>query len=181
MLPPFITTHLSQTFHHCCCCLISCFMPFFKWFAPKKTQVLQLEPHSPSLYSKVQGTTLPFKHPSKGFGLATHSLLKMDEQNISDRFRNTICKFPLIIISIIRFPVLHFASHMVKKVTTHLYTSRQHRVPSDPGASCAQSQAIMKRFPLLIVQYYWERKGSDQPLLLPAKLTHFSSPFANRK
>ncbi|KAL2301840.1 hypothetical protein Nmel_011240 [Mimus melanotis] len=39
----------------------------------------------------------------------------------------------------------------------------------------------MKRFPLLTVQYYWERKSSDQPPLLPAQLTNFSSPFADRK
>lgn len=153
MLPPFITTHLSQTLHHCCCCLISCLMPFFKWFSSKRTQALELEPHSPLLYSKAQGTTLPFKHPSKGFGLATHPLLKMDEQNISGRFRNTICKFLLIIISITRFPVLQFAFHTVKNINKPSLYFQTTQSSNDPRASCAHHKAIMKRFPLLTVQY----------------------------
>lgn len=57
-----------------------------------------------------------------------HPLLKMDEHSMSGRFRNTICKFPFIIISITSFPILQFASQKVKNLTSHHYTSRQHRV-----------------------------------------------------
>lgn len=79
------------------------------------------------LYSKVQGTTLPFKHPSKGLGLVTHLLLEMDEHSISGRFRYNL-QVSTNLIFITRFRILQFASPKVKKLTSLLYTSRQHTV-----------------------------------------------------
>lgn len=128
VLPPFITTHLSQALHHCkvaaASSAVSC---IFSNGLPRNKH--RLEPHSPSLFSKVQGTTLPFKHPSQRLVLFLPTLFwRWMNTIISGRFRNKICKFQLLIISITRFPVPQFASHKVKTLTSHLYISWQHRV-----------------------------------------------------